>query len=204
MEVPFLNKEELLKKLNYRGIVLTPLLNKAFQQAQNTHQEQKRDDGSPCLEQHIYPLISDLVDSFKGQNCPEKLLIAGLLHDVLEDDDATTEAEFIRSFGQDVYDIVKPLTKERAENSPLLPEDRKREINAMMLEKISRAPKFSRLIKLADRTNNLASIITTKDVNPEKFKRYVIETKELYLPFAKKESDYYFNRLEQLLSEFSC
>lgn len=203
MEAPFLTKEALIEELDKKGVAITPLLNKAFQQAEKTHQGQKRDDGSPYLEQHIYPMVFDLLSSMGDQNCPEKLLVAALLHDVLEDDKAITEAEFVGLFGQDIYDIVKPLTKLKAENSPLLSENEKRDINAKMLEGISKSSKFAKLIKLADRANNLASTITIKDINPKKFKRYLIETEELYLPFAKKESDYYFDKLNQLLNEYT-
>ena len=197
---PSLTKKELLKKLKSKKIKISPLLKKALVQAKQSHGKQKRDSGEPYLEQHIYPVISDLTDSYGKKQCPETLIIAAALHDVLEDDHRVTDYNFIEKFGKEIYFIIKPLTKEHPQNLLSQSEEKKMSINKKMLKIISKSHKFTRLIKLADRTNNLASIKAIKNTNPAKFKRYVYETNKIYLPFAKKDSRYYYTKLKSILA----
>jgi (p)ppGpp synthase/HD superfamily hydrolase len=148
----------LRQKIARAGIRITPLINKALEQAKASHKEQKRDDGSPYLEQHIYPVASEMIDSLdekraikRRRQISEKAIAAALLHDVLEDDRSLSDREFIRKFGREVYALVKPLTKPPKENRRRQSQEEKRRINEAQLRKISKAHRIARLIKLADR-----------------------------------------------------
>lgn len=195
MPTPYLTEEKLLAKLKSRNIKISPLFKKAFDQARKTHQNQKRDNGQPYLEEHIYPMVSDLADSYTDQTCPENLLIGALLHDVLEDDEDISDRKFIDQFGEEIYQIIKPVTKDKKDNSSDLTESQKTEINRKMIDRLAHSHQFTKLIKLADRMNNLLSESPKK----LKFNRYVLEAEEFFLPFAKKESRYYYEKLKALI-----
>ncbi len=95
----------------------------------------------------------------------ETVLIAAVLHDTLEDTTATVE-EIEDLFGVEVAKIVQELTDDKS----LSKNDRKE-------EQIRRAPSFSKaakLVKLADCTHNIFSILThPPNWKPESIKGYI-------------------------------
>ena len=177
------------------------LIGQALEQAKMTHQNQKRDDRESYLEEHIYPVVADLIDHFADENGADNLLAAAALHDVLEDDKIINDEKFIAEFGQKIYDIVKPITKNQKQNLSDLSQEEKKKINKKMLTSLANAPYFSKVIKLADRANNLAAIYKIEETDKPKFERYVTETKENFLPFARRENEYYYQKLKSLLEE---
>lgn len=199
IKVPFATEQEFIQKLNEYNITLSPLLLEALNQVKVTHLRQKRDDGCPYLEQHIYPIAIDILGLYK-KNTPENLILGALLHDVLEDDKKMSDRKFVNKFSKELFDIVKSLTKTEAENLPSLSEKKKMEINKRIIVKLSKAHEFSKLIKLADRANNLASAATLKNINRAKYNRYLSETKDTYLPFAKEVSPYYYKQLKKIIN----
>ena len=72
--------------------------------AAQKHAGQTRRDGSPYI---YYPIA--VADELRKAGYDEKYQIVGVLHDVLEDTDAT-EAE-VGEFGEDVLEAVKLLTR---------------------------------------------------------------------------------------------
>jgi len=199
MKSPFLTETQLIEKFNEKKIVLSPLLKLALEQAKKSHINQKRDDGSPYLTEHIYPIVEDLINSFGDKNIPEEILVGALLHDVLEDDETMTEERFINLFGKKIFDIVKPLTKSKEDNVSGLPEKKEKSISKKVFAIISKANKTSKLIKLADKANNLQSSTTIKTTKPQKYKRHIEDIEEMYLSFAEKESPYFYRRLKEIL-----
>lgn len=82
--------------------------------------------------------------------CKDELIIAGILHDTLEDTD-TTEDDILKNFGQEVLDIVKGCSEPDKGASW---EDRKKHT----IEYLKNAPLSIRQVACADKLHNLRSI----------------------------------------------
>ena len=82
------------------------LFAKALVFATEKHAGQTRQDGSP----YIYHPIK-VAELLKDTGYDLRYQIAGILHDVLEDTDATEEE--VRAFGEDVLEAVKLVTSQR-------------------------------------------------------------------------------------------
>ncbi|OGD19282.1 MAG: hypothetical protein A2Y69_02420 [Candidatus Aminicenantes bacterium RBG_13_59_9] len=107
-------------------------------------------------------------------------LLAGLLHDVLEDTDITA-ADLRENFGQEVADLVEGVTKiSRVQESS--PEVRQAEtIRKIILTMINDLRVI--FIKLADRIHNLK---TLKFLPDDKQKQVAKETLDIYAPIANR------------------
>lgn len=98
--------------------------------------------------------VAYIIQETAKENDPV-ILSAAILHDVLEDTDAT-EKELTDLFGSEVCSIVKEVT----DDMTLTYDDRKR-------LQIKKAPSLSRkakIIKIADKISNIQDILTT-DLN---------------------------------------
>jgi (p)ppGpp synthase/HD superfamily hydrolase len=200
---PYVTKRKLLKVFCDNNIVITKLLKRALRQAYTSHHEQKRDDNGPYLQQHIYPVVIDLIDYWKNNiskvDIPEQLIIGAILHDTLEDDIEIGKRKFLKIFGTEIYDIVKPLTKPR--HNRTLSEKDLMELNHDLWDGVKMHGGFTLLIKLADRTNNIEGFLSFKDLDFPKFYRYIQEVEEDYLPYVKEHNDYYYKRLSTVVNE---
>lgn len=109
--------------------------------------------------------------------------IAALLHDVIEDTPITKQ--YIATyFGQEVADIVEWLTKrdwKRSDGTPLKRWERK-ELEA---DRLKTAPVVVKTIKLADRLDNLPSVIE----HDPKFAPVIVAETRYLLDHALKEGD---------------
>ena len=79
-------------------------LAKAIAFAAEKHANQKRKDGTPYI---FHPLA--VAELLKRYDYDIDYQVAGVLHDVLEDTDATDEE--VRAFGEDIYKAVKLVTR---------------------------------------------------------------------------------------------
>jgi len=202
MKVPYTTKGRLVKSIkNFSA--MTPLIRRAIAQAVKTHKNQARDDGGPYLEQHIYPIAIDIINYYKSEypddKVPENLIAGALLHDTLEDDTEITKKQFIKLFGEEVYGIVHPLTK--PEHDPGMSQKDMIALNKSLWINVISKGGYCLLIKLADRTNNMESFYAFKNLDFPKFYRYMQEVEEQYLPYAKKNNDYFYKRLFDVISE---
>jgi guanosine-3',5'-bis(diphosphate) 3'-pyrophosphohydrolase len=77
------------------------------------------------------------------------LVAAALLHDVVEDTEVT-EADLRTRFGDEIADLVMEVT-----DPPDMPKANKQAIQA---EHVSRASERARLLKIADKTSNVAEL----------------------------------------------
>lgn len=111
--------------------------------ATKAHHGQFRWDGVTHYIEHPKRVVK-LLDSWKVAN--EHILVAGYLHDVLEDT-KTTRKDIIDNFGLFVADLVTELTR---------PKD------ADYLEHCKKMSKLSALIKLADIFDNLTDTDSRK------------------------------------------
>ena len=160
------------------------LIEKAYQVASEAHKDQLRKSGEPYI---IHPLNVSII--LADLELDKETIVAGLLHDVVEDTIMTTQ-QVAAIFGDDVALLVDGVTK--LENIPLSSatsgdaNDTKLEMQAENLRKMFLAmAKDIRviLIKLADRLHNMR---TLKYQKVESQQRIAKETIEVYCPIAQR------------------
>jgi (p)ppGpp synthase/HD superfamily hydrolase len=113
-----------------------------------------------------------------------------LLHDTLEDTDATYESLSER-FGEAVADGVQALTK-----NATLPEDERMKDS---LGRIGQQPKEIGMVKLADRITNLQP--PPDDWNDEKKRHYLAQAREI-LAALQYTSPYLSRRLSEKMIDY--
>ena len=157
-------------------------ITKAYEVASKAHANQFRKSGEPYI---VHPLNVAII--LAELELDKETIIAGILHDVVEDT-AITDEDLRREFGDDVALLVDGVTK--LEKIPLSSDidqsDAKLEMQAENLRKMFLAmAKDIRviLIKLADRLHNMR---TLKYKTPESQKRIAKETLEIYCPIAQR------------------
>lgn len=169
--------EELIRKIqHYHPSDDVSLIHRAYMTAKNAHMDQKRKSGEPYI---IHPLCVAII--LADLELDKETIIAGLLHDVVEDTILTRE-QIIRVFGEDVALLVDGVTK----LTQITWTTDKLDIQAENLRKMFLAmAKDIRviLIKLADRLHNMR---TLQYMKPEKQKEKARETLEIYAPIADR------------------
>ena len=158
------------------------MIEKAYNVAKEAHKNQTRKSGEPYI---IHPLNVAII--LAELELDKETIIAGLLHDVVEDT-VMTDDDLRREFGEDVALLVDGVTKlEKIPlSSTLSQSDEKLEMQAENLRKMFLAmAKDIRviLIKLADRLHNMR---TLKYKSPESQQRIAKETLEIYCPIAQR------------------
>ncbi|MBR1770778.1 MAG: bifunctional (p)ppGpp synthetase/guanosine-3',5'-bis(diphosphate) 3'-pyrophosphohydrolase [Lachnospiraceae bacterium] len=158
------------------------MIAKAYAMASEAHADQLRKSGEPYI---IHPL--NVATILADLELDKETIVAGLLHDVVEDT-IMTEEDLEREFGTDVALLVDGVTK--LEKLPLTPgwdqSDVKLEMQAENLRKMFLAmAKDIRviMIKLADRLHNMRTLRYQK---PESQQRIAKETLEIYCPIAQR------------------
>jgi len=197
MEVPHLTRRELLTILVEHNLNQHTLILKAFNQAIKSHIHQKRDDGSSYLEQHIYPIAHTLIIfcNETGTELTPTLIAGALLHDTLEDDPRIDHEQFKETFGEEMYQMVVALTK--PEWKTFKGREKKMQANMAYLKQLKEAVGEVRIIKLADRLNNLQCLPTSP--LPKKKEIYVKITKKYFLPLAE-EFPWFLERIQRTLT----
>ncbi|WP_031489193.1 RelA/SpoT family protein [Ureaplasma canigenitalium] len=150
----------------------------AFLFAKQWHGNQLRKSGEPYI---IHPIATTRI--LAEWDMDVDTLIAGMLHDVLEDTEASEEMIY-NAFGKDVHQLVKFVTKvslyskQQRKNLDVekLVEDYSIQVFMSMSQDIR-----AMIIKIADRYHNMQTI---NFVKPEKAKRIAKETLEIYASIA--------------------
>ena len=150
-------------------------LNRAYVFAMKKHGAQLRTSGDPYYSHPVE--VAGILTKFKLDSVS---IIAGLLHDTVEDTDTTVE-EVRELFGDQVAQIVDGLTKlakieQKSANNKQAENFRK--LLLAMSEDIRVL-----LIKLADRLHNMR---TLHFCAPEKRARIARETLDIYAPLAER------------------
>ena len=177
----FTSPEEIYKELitsvnKYHPSADVSLIEKAYNIANESHKDQVRKSGEPYI---IHPLCVALI--LADLEMDKETIVAGLLHDVVEDTVMTTE-EIAAEFGDEVALLVDGVTK----LGQLSYSADKIELQAENLRKMFLAMAIDIrviLIKLADRLHNMR---TLKYMNPEKQKEKARETMDIYAPIAQR------------------
>ena len=148
---------------------------KAYQLSEESHKNQTRQSGEP------YFLHCESVGKILAEwNIDVETIIAGLLHDIIEDT-PITKNDIIEQFNQDIANLVEGVTK----LSGIKFNSKKQEQAENFMKMFISMAKDIRviLIKFADRLHNMSTI---QYLSEEKQERIAIETKEVYAPLAHR------------------
>ena len=150
------------------------LIRRAYVFSARAHQGQLRKSGEPYV---THPLeVSGLLADMR---LDEHAICAGILHDTVEDTDATSE-EIEALFGREVADIVDGVTKL---NIPFNNRFEKQAENfRRMLVAMAKDIRVI-LVKLADRLHNMR---TLEHMRADSQERIAQETLEIYAPLANR------------------
>ena len=157
------------------------LIDRALAYAGDAHAGQQRVSGEPFV---THPMrVAEIV---AGWGMDHEVIMAALLHDVVEDTDITL-AQIEQEFGSKVAELVDGVTKLRLSASPRLdPDSNRREASSENLRKLLLAStKDIRvlMLKLADRLHNLRTL----EHLPERKRRLIaLESLEVFAPLADR------------------
>ena len=152
------------------------MIEKAYKVASEAHKDQKRKSGEPYI---IHPLCVAII--LADLELDKETIVAGLLHDAVEDTWMTYE-EVEKEFGGEVALLVDGVTK----IGQLSYSSDKVEMQAESLRKMFLAmAKDIRviMIKLADRLHNMR---TLQYMTPAKQQEKARETMDIYAPIAHR------------------
>lgn len=141
--------------------------------AAQKHRDQRRKDlvASPYIN-HPIALANVLANETDIDD--ERVLVAAILHDTLEDTE-TTVIELVREFGQEIADIVVEVSDDKA-----LPAAERKRLQVEHAGTISRRAK---LVKLADKICNLRDIANSPPAD------WSLERQRAYFDWAKAVVD---------------
>ena len=148
---------------------------KAYEYARDKHGSQLRKDGSPYIS---HPLATASICA--GMGLDEDSIIACLLHDTIEDTDATYE-EVSKLFGSEVADLVEGVTKLTRVVYTTKEEAQMENLRKMLLA-MSKDIRVI-LIKIADRLHNMHTMNFQSEA---KRREKALETMEIYAPLAHR------------------
>ena len=139
-------------------------LARAYDFAARYHSKQRRKGvkAEPYIN-HLAEVALLVSESTDGADA--NLVLAAVLHDTIEDTKATFE-DLVSAFGQDVAELVKEVTDDKKIHKA----DRKR----LQVEHAPHLSPRARMIKIADKTSNLRSVLHSPpaDWSPERRQRY--------------------------------
>ena len=151
------------------------LLRKAYVFSAKEHKGQTRSSGEPYLT-HPLSVAFILADLKLDLTC----IVAGLLHDVLEDTLTTREA-VEEHFGKDIAHVVEGLTKISRITFNSKEQQQAESFRKMMLAMVDDIRVV--LVKLADRLHNMR---TLEHLSPRQQERIARETLDIYAPIANR------------------
>jgi guanosine-3',5'-bis(diphosphate) 3'-pyrophosphohydrolase len=161
--------------LGYIPDLDSELLKNAYEFGLKAHLRQRRYSGEPYFEHCLN--VALILASLKMDT---STIIAGLLHDVVEDTEITTQ-EIKHEFGETVSTLVDGVTKISGLKF-MSKETRQAETFRKMLLSMAQDIRVI-IIKFADRLHNMR---TLEHVPEKKRPRIAIETRDVYAPLAHR------------------
>lgn len=171
------------KEILYSLHPSTPMLDKGLKFCIKSHEGQFRKSGEPYS---IHPILVACFVAFFSQD--ESMILAALLHDVVEDTDCTHE-EISNMFGHSVGVLVEGMTKIveiRGDNLASSESNEKLRKSAMTFRNmlmVSIEDSRVLIVKLCDRFHNMLTLDALKEA---KQKRIAEETLMVYAPIAHR------------------
>jgi len=135
-------------------MILTHRLQEAINEASRLHRDQIRKDAQNTP--YITHLVSVMI-LLSSATHDEDILIAGLLHDALEDVPDYRPESLEQKFGKRVHDIVMGVTEESKLNGSHF--SSWKEVKDAYLATLRKAPEESIMVSLADKIHNTRSLI---------------------------------------------
>ena len=167
--------EFIIKVESFNANIDIPLIRKAYEFSDRIHRGQLRQSGVPYVE-HCLEVAFILAE----QHLDSTTIAAGLIHDVVEDTEATL-AQLKTEFGEEIAELVDGVTK-ISELEFRSQEEEQAEYFRKLLLSMAKDIRVI-IIKLADRLHNMR---TLDSLNPEKQKRIAQETRDIYAPLAHR------------------
>src|SRR5215475_10819235 len=152
------------------------MLNRAYVFGLKKHGTQLRASGDPYFSHPVE--VAGILAEMKLDSAS---IVTGLLHDTLEDTDATRD-ELARLFGEEIARLVDGVTK--LSRLEVQSESTKEAENLRKLVLAMSSDIRVLLVKLADRLHNMRTLQHIKD--PLRRKRIARETMDLYAPLASR------------------
>lgn len=150
---------------------LTPMMKKAEAFATKAHEGQyRKSDGKPMV---THPIR--VANVLRSNGFSEEVVIAGYLHDTVEDTDVTLE-DIEREFGAEVRYIVAGNTEDKEKSWY---ERKKHTVDALKT-----APLSIRALVVADKLDNLSSMAFALEREGEAFWKF--------FKYGRKENAWYF------------
>ena len=133
---------------------LTPKIQQAIIKAAILHSDQVRKEGNFPFIIHPYSvaaILSNYTDN-------EDIIIAGLLHDVLEDVPGYSESDMRRDFGDKITEIVKGVSEDKDPNNKSNEKESWQYRKNKYLEGLKNDSQESLMVCAADKIHNLSSM----------------------------------------------
>ncbi|MDR7869845.1 MAG: bifunctional (p)ppGpp synthetase/guanosine-3',5'-bis(diphosphate) 3'-pyrophosphohydrolase [Tissierellaceae bacterium] len=168
--------EKLISKIEqYNPQADMSLVIRAFTLGEGAHEGQKRNSGEHFF---IHPLNVALI--LADLNMDTQTIVAGLLHDVIEDTNYSYE-DIVEEFGEEIADLVDGVTKLKNLQYKTKQENQAENLRKMVLAMAKDIRVI--IVKLADRLHNMRTLEYMTD---EKKKEKALETLEIYAPIAHR------------------
>lgn len=142
------------------------------------HEGQKRKGTD--LPYIVHPM--EVMQILTALNCSENVIIAGILHDTLEDTDATPD-EIKQLFGADVLAIVQSESEDKSKTW--------KERKQATIDHLKNASIETKLVCFADKLSNIRSMFRDKEsIGEELWKRFNA---------GKKDIEWYYRQVAEAL-----
>nr|WP_290666063.1 HD domain-containing protein [Ardenticatena sp.] len=188
---PFVPPDVLWERLSstFPSSTAPTLVHRAYDVASRAHAHQRRKEGTPYL---VHPLRVALILAEERAITDADLVATALVHDVVEDSSLTI-ADVATLVSPAVADLVRWLTKPPAQDGDKAARD------AAYFTALYDAPLGARLVKLADRLDNVRYLHTACD--PRWARAYRAETRRWLVPLADRTDAWFAAHLRSYVGD---